>query len=107
MNITILKKTDFQRSIFNVIIIILAIVILWTGFISAAKSTRAEQDSHKYFKSIEIHYGDTLWSIAVSHMPEEYSSVNDYILEIIQLNSLDNTEIHAGEYIVIPYYLSY
>ena len=58
----------------------------------------------KYYKSIEITSGDTLWDIAKENMSEEYDSVYEYIDEIMEMNNLDSDQIHAGQYLTVAYY---
>ena len=58
----------------------------------------------KYYKSIEITEGDTLWSIAKENMTEDYSSVYEYIDEVMEMNNLESDQIHEGQYLTVAYY---
>ena len=58
----------------------------------------------KYYKSIEITDGDTLWSIAKENMSEEYDSVYAYIEEVMEMNNLESDQIHSGQYLTVAYY---
>lgn len=60
--------------------------------------------AYKYYTSYEIKEGDSLWSIAEQYIDEHYNSVNDYIKEVKSINGLTKDTIHAGCYLVIPYY---
>ncbi len=74
------------------------------SFRSNAK-TDSSKTTYKYYKSITVANHDTLWSIAEEYMDEEhYDSINDYIREVISVNSLKNDEISYGEHLIIPYY---
>lgn len=74
------------------------------SFLSNAKG-ESEQISYKYYKSVTISNGDSLWSIAREYMDDEhYSSANDYIKEVKHLNSLKSDYISYGESIIVPYY---
>ena len=74
-----------------------------SAFRSNAKNGLSTSD--KYYKSITISNHDTLWSIAEQYMDaEHYDSIQDYIDEVRQMNSLTGDFIHYGEYLVIPYY---
>lgn len=96
-------RKNFLMIIMTVCLIITCSVSL-NGFRSNAKDDSVKT-SYKYYKSITIGNNDTLWSIAEEYMDEEhYDSVNDYINEVKNMNSLMNDEIHYGEHIVIPYY---
>lgn len=58
----------------------------------------------KYYKSILVTYGDSLWSIAEIYRGTHYS-IEDYINELKRINSLEEENIIAGMYLVVPYYL--
>lgn len=86
---------------------IFLLVIFWAAgiIISSGKSNAASSDnSYKYYTSIEIQKGDTLWSIAEEYITAEYGSVQDYVTEIKALNGLGDDRIHAGQYLTISYY---
>lgn len=76
-----------------------------SGFsFSESNELDGEEDACKYYTSIEIEVGDSLWSIASEYMTDDYKNVQDYIEEIKSLNKLSGDKIHAGNYLVIPYY---
>lgn len=80
-------------------------VALSVAIPATADESAAQKDSRcKYYKSIVIEKGDTLWTIADQYISEEYSSKPDYIDEVKHMNNLVSDEIHAGNYLVIPYY---
>ena len=63
--------------------------------------------SDKYYKSISISKHDTLWSIAEQYMDDaHYDSIQDYIAEVRQMNSIKGDAIRYGEYLIVPYYVS-
>jgi LysM repeat protein len=80
------------------------VAVTYGSFISSAKSMNEHKSVYKYYTSIQIQAGDTLWGLADDYISEEYHSMNDYISEVKQLNSLETDDIHAGEYLTIPYY---
>ena len=59
---------------------------------------------YKYYRSIEIESGDTLWSIAEEYADEHYDSIYDYIYEIKDMNGLISDDIQSGQYLTIAYY---
>ena len=86
--------------------ILIVMAMLFVSF-----STEANDKEHpafyKYYKSIEITSGDTLWSIANANFdPIHYNSADDYVAEIKRMNSLFSDEIVAGSYLIVPYYSS-
>ena len=40
------------------------------------------------------------------HITEEYRDMNAYIDEVCSINKISQNEIHAGQYLTIPYYSS-
>jgi len=60
--------------------------------------------TQKYYKSIRIEYGDTLWDIAKQYMDGHYESIYEYIDEITEINGLVSDNIHEGCYLTIVYY---
>lgn len=69
-------------------------------------NAKADNDvpTYKYYKSILVNYGDTLWEIADDLDIPSYEK-NDFVLEVMNINSIMNEEdIRAGEYLVVPYY---
>ncbi len=98
------KKDNVKLAYIGIAVFLLVIVIFCQSFISIAKSYREAEDTCKYFQSVEIEKGDTIWSIASQYISSEYISMDEYVNEIIELNNLKSVEIHTGEYIVVPYY---
>lgn len=64
----------------------------------------AAEVSYKYYTSVLIDSGDTLWKIADTHLTDDYRDINAYIDEIRDINHILGDEIHAGQYLAIPYY---
>lgn len=69
-----------------------------------AKTKEAVQ-TQKYYTSIEIKEGDSLWSIAKSYMGDDYDSIYEYINELKAINALDSDRINEAEYLTVAYYL--
>lgn len=90
------------------IIIIAFIVISISFFISVLfikKNVQAGDEINiKYYTSIEIEDGDTLWAIANTYMTDEYKDANEYIDEVKSINNISADYITEGCYIVVPYY---
>lgn len=86
-------------------ILILSIFLIAGNIALFSRSKAAPMDhSYKYYTSIEIQKGDTLWSIAEEHVTAEYASIQDYVAELKELNGLGDDGIHAGQYLTISYY---
>ena len=58
----------------------------------------------KYYTSIRVSSGDTLWDIAKEYRTEEYSDISSYIAEVREINHLSSNQITDGMYLCIPYY---
>lgn len=83
-------------------------VLLIAGFsyhtITSKAASEVGDVSYKYFTSIEVVYGDSLWSIAEKYAGEEYASINDYIKEVMKINHLKEDTLSAGQYLIVPYF---
>ncbi|MNC84087.1 Cell division suppressor protein YneA [compost metagenome] len=55
----------------------------------------------KTIYTVDVCPGDTLWDIAVAHLPEG-ESVRSYINKIKKENGLKNADIRAGQILVLP-----
>ena len=97
-----------RQKIALVSVAFIALAIIICTFLSGAVRTQAapSEISCKYYTSIEVQSGDTLWSIASDHITEEYRDMNAYIDEVCSINKISQNEIHAGQYLTIPYYSS-
>lgn len=60
----------------------------------------------KYYTCIEVSAGDSLWSIAERYMDDNYNTIHDYMNEVKEINDLKTSDIHAGQYLTVPYYNS-
>lgn len=80
---------------------VISVFILFGSIKAQAASAETMQ---KYYKSIQLKSGDTLWDISSEYMTDKSMDRNEYIHEICSMNHISADEIHAGQYIVIPYY---
>ncbi len=80
--------------------VILGFVLFGTIRTEAAPS----EETYKYYTSVSIQAGDTIWSIAKSYRTAECGDLDDYIEEICSLNHISGDDIHAGQYLTVPYY---
>ncbi|MGN0143138.1 MAG: LysM peptidoglycan-binding domain-containing protein [Roseburia sp.] len=88
--------------LFMAIVLIVVSSILFFGTLRA--NAASTETSSKYYTSIQVEEGDTLWEIADSYMTDEYSDRQEYITEICNMNHISEDTIHAGQYLTIPYY---
>lgn len=99
-----LSFIEKRPAIFITGAIVLTIMILSIGIISANVSADMVPPREKMVTSIKIEKGDTLWSIANEYITEDYKDINSYINEIKKSNGLIDDTIHEGKYLIIPYY---
>ena len=66
---------------------------------------RDEAVYYKYYKSIIVSRGDSLWTYAAEYADEDhYDSYQNYIDEVLQINGLFSEDITIGQHLVVPYY---
>ena len=66
---------------------------------------RDEVVYYKYYKSITVSRGDSLWIYAAEYADEDhYDSYQNYIDEVLQINGLFSEDITIGQHLVVPYY---
>lgn len=71
--------------------------------LASAHGTRQQEPvDYRYYKSIQIGAGDTLWNIAETYK-DEGTSTGDYIRDLKEMNHLDSDTIHEGSYLTIAY----
>lgn len=107
------RKTRYRRKKWNITLFFLTLLFgIFIGWFLGKQqvvSVSANSNKHpiqrfKYFTSLEIKDGDTIWDIANQNITEEYDNINDYIREIKQCNNLSSDHITTGHYLLIPYY---
>ena len=92
--------TDRALILFLVVLLTVLSLFFVTKVIAAENGERPV----KTVTSVCIQPGDSLWSIAETYYTPECGDFQDYILEIKRSNSLKGDTIHAGAYIIVPYY---
>jgi cell division protein YceG involved in septum cleavage len=102
------RNNYYTITIIAPLLILFAIMISLVFFISGSVKTSAQpvEPSYKYYTSIRVEKGDTLWNIANEYISDDYSDIQEYIDEVCSINHISENEIHAGEYITVPYYSS-
>lgn len=100
------RRREIRRNVLlSVVTFCFAITLAFglNGFLSNAKST-SEAVSYKYYTSIQVERGETLWSIAQDNMGSYYETAEDYVAEVMRMNSLEDEKIITGQHLIIPYY---
>ena len=100
------KSRVLRRLSFTIITAIFVTIIALSVFSLSAKAKSTQgADDYKYYTSHMIMPGESLWSIAQENIDYvNYESVQNYIEEINFINGMTNSELHIGDYILIPYF---
>ena len=80
------------------------IILFSNRNITSADESGNAVELTKYYKTITIEPGDTLWSIAKEYCTDYSVDTQDYIDEVKELNNLSSNEIHQGQHLLIAYY---
>ena len=105
-----IRREKIVRRQFVTLAIIITIFIVYLCFSFTTIMSGAEGQDHvtnyKYYKTVVIHSGDSVWSIANQNFsPDMYKDINSYIGEINNINSLTaSSTLKAGESLIVPYY---
>ena len=90
------------------LIAVLSVMVISGFFGHNLMQAMAEEEEsiyyNKYYTSIRLEQGDTLWSIAEQYNVNSNKSMNEYIHELREMNSLCGDTIHAGNYLTVCYY---
>jgi len=100
-----IQKESTQKKI-TVLFCSIVAVVMFCSIIFGTINTQAapSKTATKYYTSIQVESGDTLWAIANEYITSEYANLNEYIDEVCAINHIAEDEIHAGQYLVVPYY---
>ncbi len=102
------QKDAVQKNIVFLFCSFIAVVMIFSIMFSTINAQAAPAEiTNKYYTSIQIHSGDTLWGIASEYITDDYSDMNEYMNEICSINHISRDEIKTGEYIIIPYYAAH
>ncbi len=85
------------------IAVVLAASMIFFCVLVSAKDRRETLPAYKYYTSVQIGQGDSLWEIAEEYCPDS-ASVRDYVKELKSINRLKSDEIQAGSYLTVVYY---
>ena len=108
-NNRIRRRRELRRHfLIFILTLILSVGISVTFFSFRTKAQSSNEEiQYKYYKSIVVESGDTLWNLAEEYSAlEHYGSHQEYIDEVIRMNGLSDDKITTGQYIIIPYFSS-
>ena len=96
------RQVQIIASMIGVVVLTIVTLTMSAGRINAESDL--SKHTYKYFTTVYVETGDSLWSIASEYATKEYSDLNVYIEEVKQLNGLKGTKLEHGTYICVPYY---
>jgi hypothetical protein len=88
---------------FLMVAVLLILSLLFFNMLVQADDRKEAASLYKYYTSVPIHPGDTLWDIASKYCGNA-DRLPEYVQELKQINHLKNDEIHAGRYLTVVYY---
>lgn len=100
----VINLLNLVRTRTAVTVITLAVTAVLIVIITAVTVNGDNVSRYKYYKSIMIEPGDTLWTIAEQYYDRDESTITDYINEIKTINCISDEHIKSGNYLVISYY---
>ncbi|MFJ6678923.1 LysM peptidoglycan-binding domain-containing protein [Microbacterium sp. NPDC091382] len=99
---TRLRLTTRGRRVVATLAALPVVVALGVGILSGggALASGAAGSAAGTFKTVTVHPGDSLWTIARDVAPE--SDPRDVIDDIVRLNALPSSVVDAGQSLAIP-----
>ena len=96
------RQIQIVASMIGVVVLTLFMLSMSAGQINAESDLT--NNTYKYFTTVYVESGDSLWSIASKYATEGYVDLDAYISEVKQINDLKGMQLQHGSYICIPYY---
>lgn len=103
------KTNSIRRFVTGIaaLVMVMSLSFGFGSFFSSAHDSKAEEPSgERYYKSVQLEKGDSLWSIAQRYRRTE-DSIYEYMDELAEANHLslkDRNNLQEGDYLVVSYY---
>jgi len=99
------KRVQEKRIIFMICTVFCVLAVILGAFSLKGKAEGDDQQTFKYYTSVRLNYGDTLWTMADRFMDQEHYTRASYINEVKSINHIhDENELQAGMTLIVPYY---
>lgn len=100
------RKAGLLKFLFSIaaVVVIVSAVLFASRSVATANETPDGAVLNKYYKTITISPGDTLWSIAEEYRSGAYRSTAEYVKELRSINNLTSDNIVSGRKLVVAYY---
>ncbi len=101
-----LRRERRRRLLISMFAMLAITCVIITGSIYYSSIKSHAGSGFKYYTSITVETGETLWSLADEYIDyEHYKDKNRYIAEVQSINHLDGScTLMAGQTLVVPYY---
>lgn len=99
-----IKRQKRKAVVFSMTFAIVILLGLTLGSVSSYARQNRTVERTKCYKSVMVESGDTLDTIAIDNMSVEFRTRQAYVDEVKFINHISDDTIHAGSYIVVPYY---
>ncbi len=106
-NNRIRRRRELQRKKRAAVLVLFMTVLFSSSFFSIRIRAEGNRpvDLTKYYTSIQVKSGDTLWDYACQYGNRQYYKNNrEYVEEVMAINFLKDDTITAGQYLILPYY---
>lgn len=99
-----MRQKRFRRLcvVFTVLFVLAVCGFYRLGTVAQADEIPSRRE--KYFTSIRVEAGDSLWSIAEDYVSPEYENISAYVDELMFMNGMTDSRIYVGDYITVTYY---
>lgn len=97
------QRQMIARRLYMVITGVAIALILILSIGQTSLDSKAADTYNKYYTSIAVKPGDTLSDYYRTY-GERYDCAADYYQEVSMINDIDVDNIHAGMYLIVPYY---
>lgn len=95
------------KGILYMVTVCIAVCMILSLYITMAEAKGSDSSlpRYKYYKTIEVEDGDTLWNIADRYMGSDYKDKKTYIKEVMEMNQLGSeNQIYDGQQLTVAYY---
>ena len=103
------RREAYRKKMRSFLIALMMLAAFFSGFfghtlLSARAAEKGGKELNRYYTSIQLQPGDSLWDIAKTYFAGTCYSTAEYVRELKRMNGLSSDEIRSGDYITIVYF---
>lgn len=99
------RKQQYNRRVI-LLLVLTAIVAFILGAKTISADAHSQEKRYKYYTTVQVHAGDSLWKIGSEYITDDYKNIDQYIAEVKKINKLSSSYLKTGQYLCVPYYSS-